>query len=433
MPRASLQRHFMLWLAGGAACLLAAAAAWQFAQVQRESAQAQDLRLAARIAGWPAAWPVPEGDLAGPQATLVARVSRVDGERVSGDPELAAYPWPGELRVGDAPRFHYTQVRGRLMRAAAALRVADGASVVVQAAEPAVRRLPPWERFASGALSAFAAGVLLMLALAGSAAALARRWVVGALQVFGAEGAPPVQGPAELAPALERVRALHEGERVWVEQQRRFLADAAHQLRTPMAVLRTQLQAAMQAGGESTDALAAMLHTVDRATGLANQLLSLTRLEQLKHAGQLQGMPVVPAVREAVVELSPLIARKRLGFALEGDDFQARGDPVMLGELLRNLLANAIHYSAQEGAMGVILRGTPPLREIVVWDEGPGIDDEVKPRLFTPFSASKGGVGLGLSICQQIAHAMGASVRLFNRVDGNRTVGVDAVVSWPAE
>ena len=256
------------------------------------------------------------------------------------------------------------------------------------------------------------------------------RWVMRTLQGFGLDANSYANSPLELKPALARVRELHKTERVWVEQQRRFLADAAHQLRTPMAVLRTQLQAALETSADARAALAGMLHTVDRATGLANQLLSLTRLEQLKHAGALQPLSVAPAVREAVVELSPLISRKRLEFALEGDDFSARGDAVMLGELLRNLLANAIHYSPPGSSLGVVLRGTSPLCEIVVWDEGPGIDDEVKPRLFTPFSASKGGVGLGLSICQQIGEAMGATVRLFNRIDGDRIIGVDAVVSW---
>ena len=69
-------------------------------------------------------------------------------------------------------------------------------------------------------------------------------------------------------------------------------------------------------------------------------------------------------------------------------------------------------------------------REVLVWDEGPGIDDAVRQRLFQPFSAGQGGVGLGLSICRQIAEAMGAQVTLFNRMDAGQVIGVDAVVAW---
>jgi two-component system sensor histidine kinase TctE len=67
---------------------------------------------------------------------------------------------------------------------------------------------------------------------------------------------------------------------------------------------------------------------------------------------------------------------------------------------------------------------------VLVWDEGPGIDDAVRQRLFQPFSAGKGGVGLGLSICRQIAEAMNAQVQLYNRIAAEHVIGVDAVVSW---
>ena len=418
MRAGSLQRHFQLTLAGGALACVAIAGGLRWQQVEAVLAQRQDERLAHQ-----ASEPTPE--------VPYARLSRLSGDRVAGDADLAFYPWPADLRAGAAPRLYYAQVRGQLVRAAAVVLPTTGGEPVVRlVAAPAAERLPTLAHFASGPFAAFAAGVLLMLAVAAASAWSARRWVVGTLQGFAANEAPPA--PAELAPALARLRELHLGERLWVDQQRRFLADAAHQLRTPMAVLRTQLQAALQSTADPRDSLAAMLHTVDRATGLANQLLSVTRIEQLKRCGELQAIDVAPVVRDAIVELSPLVARKRVDFALEGDGFEATADPVMLGELLRNLLANAIHHSTAGGRMGVVLRGALPTREIVVWDEGPGIADHVKPRLFTPFSAGQGGVGLGLSICQQIGEAMGARVHLFERMEAGRVIGVDAVVAWDA-
>jgi two-component system sensor histidine kinase TctE len=80
--------------------------------------------------------------------------------------------------------------------------------------------------------------------------------------------------------------------------------------------------------------------------------------------------------------------------------------------------------------MGVLLRAFAGRVDLVVWDSGPGLDDDVQQRLFQPFSAAKGGVGLGLSICRQIAEAMNAQVQLYNRIAAEHVIGVDAVVSW---
>ena len=147
--------------------------------------------------------------------------------------------------------------------------------------------------------------------------------------------------------------------------------------------------------------------------------------------GELPSVDLNAIAREAVMELAPLIAAKRLDFALEGPDtLWAPGDAALLGELMRNLLANAIHHTPVHGRLGVLLRDSTGRREVLVWDEGPGIDDAVRQRLFQPFSAGQGGVGLGLSICRQIAEAMGAQVTLFNRMDAGQVIGVDAVVTW---
>ncbi|WP_233259662.1 ATP-binding protein [Ramlibacter sp. WS9] len=418
----SLKRHFLWWLGAGAAALVLAVASVQQFMSYSALARQQDARLVGAL------------DSPNPDANVVRRVSRTTGERLEGDAALPAYTWPGELRAGDAPRLYFTRVGGDITRAAVALKPGPGGeAVVVQVAEPLARRLPGMSLSSPGPASAFAAGVLLMLVAAALAAMRARRWIVRALQDFDVEKPAHVAAPEELQPTLDNVRELQRQQRQWVDEQRRFLADAAHQLRTPMAVLRTQLQSALVSEADPRATLGEMLHTVDRAAGLANQLLSLTRIEQLKRIGQLQSMAIGSVVHEAVVELSPLIAQQRLDFALEGEEFEASADPMMLGELIRNLLANAIHHSPRGARLGIVMRPAP-FREVVVWDEGAGIDDDVKPRLFTPFTAARGGVGLGLSICQQIGEAMGAQVRLYNRVEGGRTTGVDAVIGWrPAE
>ncbi|MEO5669257.1 MAG: ATP-binding protein [Ramlibacter sp.] len=419
MVHASLKRHFVVWLVAGALGCLAIGGAIAFGELQQDVAAAQDSRLLQRLQAWPRTQP---GD--------VVRVGRSDGELLRGEAGMPPYPWPQELPAGGGAQFYFSHVNGRFVRAAAALHTGPGGDAqIVQVAEPLARRSPTLTEFLEGGFGAFASGVATMLTIAGVAAARARSWLADSMRDPGLQ-TPARPPPQEVEPALARLRVLQATGRQWVDEQRRFLADAAHQLRTPLAVLRTQLQAGLASSADAREALSNMLHTVDRATGLANQLLSLSRIEQLKRAGRLNPTAIAPAVRDAVVELSPLIARKRLDFALEGDDFEAAADSVMLGELLRNLLANAIHHSPEGSRLGIVLRGAQSARELLVWDEGPGIDDAVRTRLFTPFGAGQGGVGLGLSICQQIGSAMGAQVRLFNRVDGDRIVGVDALVTW---
>lgn len=418
----SLRTQSALWLGAGALGCGLLALALEASLQYRALAGQQDQRLLAALHA-PAA-----------QHPSVWRINGLDGRYVAGSRTLAGPPASDRLRPG-LPLLYLTHDRGRLLRAAATL-VPGGQEgpLLLQLAEPAADRLPTVAELASGRLLGFLAGVACMALLAAAGAAAGRRWLLRALADHrdGGDTRPGAVPPLELQPALAEMRALLAQQRQWVNEQRRFLADAAHQLRTPMAVLRTQLQSAQLSDADPRPVLGEMLHTVDRATGLANQLLSLTRVEQLKRSGRLQPVAVADAAREAVVELSPLIGQRRLGFALEGEDFEAPADAVMLGELLRNLLANAIHHSPAGSSIGVVTRTVPGARELVVWDEGTGIDDELKPRLFTPFSAGKGGFGLGLSICQQIADAMGAAVRLHNRVDAGRVVGVDAVLRWPA-
>jgi signal transduction histidine kinase len=237
----------------------------------------------------------------------------------------------------------------------------------------------------------------------------------------------------ELAPVVLAMNQMLQLQQDSVEQQKKFLADASHQLRTPLAVLRTQIQGLSAGQLDEKETLAKMLHTVERATGLANQLLSMAKVEQLARQGQWQLVDLEAVAREVVLEFGPLLARKRLDFSLESCPLWVRSDPWLLGELLRNLLSNAIHHSSHGAALGIVVRRLQGELELIIWDQAGGIDEAIRARLFEPFSAAKGGtgIGLGLSICRQIAESMNASVNLFNRVEAGRVVGVDAVVRWP--
>lgn len=428
-PRTGTLRRFLLcWLLGGVWAIVAAVTLWQVVQSATHQAQSLDVRLVQALSHVP------------PQAAPdqpAFRVSTMTGEWVAGDRDFAPFPWRNEPSATASPTLYVAHIRGVLVRAAAARFPAGTAGrpaeTLVQVALPWRDRLPGWREvvFESPLAWVYACAVVVSVVIV-SGVLVALRWLGRARAALHDPGADnhDYAGPSELLPAVQRMRELHQRQTQWVDEQRRFLADASHQLRTPMAVLRTQLQSAIAGDVPVSELLPQMLHTVDRAAGLANQLLSLTKVEQLKRTGHLAPVDLHAAARDAVMELAPLIGAKRLDFALEGTAPPVPGDAVMLGELLRNLLANAIHHAPPAGRLGVLLRDGAGRTELVVWDEGPGVDEDVRQRLFQPFSAGKGGTGLGLSICRQIAGAMGASVDLYNRIDAGGVIGVDAVVAW---
>jgi signal transduction histidine kinase len=244
------------------------------------------------------------------------------------------------------------------------------------------------------------------------------------------------RGPREALVVVDALNTTLAHQRELAERQKRMVAEAAHQLRTPLAALRTQLQSGP---AESVaQRVPDMLRTVDRATHVANEFLTQMKLEQrvadARASDSWPRLQLDDVVREAVLEFSPLIADKRLAFELDAVVVSIHADGWMLGELVRNLLANAIGHTPRGGPMGVVVRHALGAPELVVWDGGAGISDAVRERAFEPFAAATRGtgVGLGLSICRQLAQAMGADVELFNRSDGERVVGVDAVVRWKA-
>jgi two-component system sensor histidine kinase TctE len=238
--------------------------------------------------------------------------------------------------------------------------------------------------------------------------------------------------PGELAPLVSTINQQLLAQQAAVDQQRRFLADASHQLRTPLAVLRTLVEGTIQGQTQSQESLPKMLSIVERATGLTDQLLSLAKAEQLIRRRNWRDVSLDEVARDVAVEFAPLIARKRLDFSLQAMPIVLRTDPWLLAELTKNLLANAIQHSPRKAALGIVIRRHRDDTEMIVWDHGGGVEADVMSRLFQPFVATKSGtgIGLGLSICRQIADSMNANVQLFNRIEGGQTIGVDAVVRW---
>ena len=239
--------------------------------------------------------------------------------------------------------------------------------------------------------------------------------------------------PRELQPLLEATNGLMQRLSQLLEHRKRFVRDAAHQIRTPLAVLKTQTQSALRGDLPPQEALTEIAGTVDRATTLANQMLSLAKVEQLRQQPDAPVHDWAEVVRELALEMAPLIADRRLDFEIETMPAPVQAHDWMLRELARNLLHNAIRHSPEGGALAVRVLADGRTAALQVTDSGPGIAGELRARLFLPFSAGdiRSGSGLGLAISQEIVQALGGSLSLDNREHHGRVRGLSATARLP--
>ncbi len=239
--------------------------------------------------------------------------------------------------------------------------------------------------------------------------------------------------PRELVPLVEATNGIMARLTDLLDHQKRFVRDASHQLRTPLAVLKVQVQSALRGDVAPAQALAEISDTVDRATVLANQMLALAKVEQLRQQMASTVVDWAPVLREIALDVSALIAHKDIDFEIVTTPAPVHTHEWMLRELCRNLLHNAIRHTPPGGSLVVALVCDARYSALVISDSGPGISSELRERLFQPFSAGeqRSGSGLGLAICHEIALALGGSISLDNRIDHGRVVGLDATVRLP--
>lgn len=238
--------------------------------------------------------------------------------------------------------------------------------------------------------------------------------------------------PRELRPVVDALNELMRRLHRTIDLQQRFVANASHQLRTPLAVLKMQLQSGLRGDLPPELALREMRSTVERATNVANQLLSLARIEQMRGKGTRERCDLATIAQEVAIDLSPLISDKNLDFELDASSAWVEGRDWMASEMISNLLHNAIRHTPPESHLGIRITQLEEGIELCVWDSGPGIADQNEMRVFEPFAAchnSKGG-GLGLTICAEIADSMGAELTLCNRGLNGAVAGLDARVRF---
>ncbi len=231
--------------------------------------------------------------------------------------------------------------------------------------------------------------------------------------------------PHEIRPLLDRLNDLFARTGASIEREHRFIGDASHELRTPVAAIRAQAQVAQGArdDAELQRALAGVIAGCDRITGLTDQLLTLSRLEAGVLSSATAKASVGDIVQDTIAEFASLARRQQARIALEiADDLRVECDPLLLQIVLRNLVGNALQYGGAGVAIRIAAEREHDRVSISVCDDGPGIAAEHRARALQRFDRldahAVGGAGLGLAIVQRIADAIGAQLSLSDGLDG---------------
>lgn len=244
-----------------------------------------------------------------------------------------------------------------------------------------------------------------------------------------------MSAPIELAPIIHGINELLLNLSASFASHRRFIADAAHQLRTPLAGLSSQIEVALVTPpADEKKLLRQLLATTQRTTHLANQLLSLARLE---HTEQFMYEVVRVDLKAVLLETAADFvwqgARKGVELEFDLQPCGTKGSPLMLRELISNLLDNAVRYTQPGGRVRVSLSCDMQLR-LIIEDNGPGVPENELARLGTPFhrlpNEQIAGCGLGLAIVREITRLHGAKIVFAHGADSQ---GLRVSISFHTE
>ncbi len=225
--------------------------------------------------------------------------------------------------------------------------------------------------------------------------------------------------PAELRPLVDEMNGLLTRLAAAWGALTHFTADAAHELRSPLAALRLQAQGLQRAQGDEARRVATerLLAGIDRATRLVEQLLALARQEGAAREAAFAPVDLAALARAAVADARPEAERRRIGLALDAPaPAVVPGQAEALAVLLRNLVENALRHAPEGGQVRVSAHAAGEGAELLVEDSGPGIAPDDRPRVLDRFYRAPGapghGSGLGLAIVRAVAERHGAALAL---------------------
>jgi two-component system, OmpR family, sensor histidine kinase QseC len=242
--------------------------------------------------------------------------------------------------------------------------------------------------------------------------------------------------PMELRPIVSAFNQLLERLSVARGNEKRFISNAAHELRTPLAALRAQAQVTQRMSSEPAvaESLRKLTAIIDRASRLANQLLTFARFEAASAAVEsAQTLSLDALTLDVAREFSELARQRTLHVRVQVEPAQVRGDADQISALLRNLIDNAVRYTPEGGSVQVECRAADASATLSVADDGPGIPQAEHALVFERFyrgqEARASGSGLGLSIVREVVERHHGSVRLLSGVGGG---GLKVEVRLPA-
>ena len=341
------------------------------------------------------------------------------------------------LSADDAPVFYETNYMGRQMRLMAAIvpetdvasgrvRVVIGKTLVLHD-ERAVEWM--WRVLPLQLLLVLLTGITLWWGVGRGLRPLTQlRNEVKRRSSMDLSPLPEDQVVAEVRPLIHGFNELLARLDTAFVMKRRFIADAAHQLRTPLTGLKAQAELALRLddAAEIRHSLEQICKAADHASRLANQLLLLARAEPGAHlpSNELDLRQLAKSVTESWV-LKALEKQIDLGFEADDHDARLLGNAILLGEMLNNLLDNALRYTQCGGRVTVRLRATREALCLEVEDNGPGIPLEERERVFERFhrvlGTNQDGCGLGLAIVREIASQHHATITLLSGAEGEGT------------
>ncbi|HUG24467.1 sensor histidine kinase [Piscinibacter sp.] len=377
------------------------------------------------------------------QDRVYYRVSSLDsGRYVTGYEDLPPPPdpWSGE------PSFYDADYKGQAVRIVALRRTlldgSDRRRLLVQVAETLdarhalTRRLVQQSALVQLLLISAAAGLIVLGVRHGLAPLRQLRDEVRARDPDDLRPIATADVPREVAPLIEAINVHTERQRQLGEAQLRFVANASHQLKTPLTLLRALSgQAQLQAdAGQVRAVLARLDETTDTTARIVGQLLTLARAEP-GHVLQHATADLTLLAHDATFELLGAAGEKSIDLGFEGHEaLPVRGDPVLLRELVTNLVHNAITYTPAGGRVTVTVgrRDGRPVLSVV--DNGPGIPESEREQVFERFYRVAGnpaqGSGLGLAIVKEICARHGITIVLGDAPGGG--TGLRVALSWPS-
>ena len=392
------------------------------------------------------------------------KVTGIHGETVSGYGDLP--PVPANVPRSEAypalVRFYHASYNGQPVRIAALLQpVYDDTMrgiALIQVGETldARRGLSNqilFDTLAWQALLLAAVGLLVWFAVRLVLRPLMRlKLEVEARSPNDSSNVDPALVHREVRPLVDAMNSSRARLQVLISSQRRFIADASHQLRTPLTVLKTQAELALREcdrpqadPAEMKAALRDIVHsiaaTTDSTVNLANRLLTLARIEHGGDAGgamaEAEPASLRDIARQVGLELAMAAVAKQIDLSLDaGQDCIVHGQGLLLHELVANLVDNALRYTPQGGTVALRIHCSAARVVLEVEDSGQGIAASERERVFAPFyraaatlERNPGGAGLGLAIVRDIATLHGAAITLDDAASGS---GLLVRVSFPA-